>query len=104
MVGRYVSAGTVEFLYDLDTDEYYFLEVNTRLQVEHPVTELLSGVNLPNAMIQVALGKTLYEIPDVAAFLADPDRYRFKDRHVMACRITAEVGLAGWEFELTRFL
>ncbi|KAF4723574.1 Acetyl-CoA carboxylase, partial [Perkinsus olseni] len=92
----YVSAGTVEFLYDIETDEYYFLEVNTRLQVEHPVTELLSGVNLPSAMIQVALGKSLNEIPDVAAFLADPERYRFKDRHVMACRITAEAADDGF--------
>ncbi|KAF4675026.1 Acetyl-CoA carboxylase [Perkinsus chesapeaki] len=92
----YESAGTVEFLYDIETDNYYFLEVNTRLQVEHPVTELLSGVNLPSAMIQVSLGKSLYDIPDVAAFLADPDRYRFKDRHVMACRITAEAADDGF--------
>lgn len=59
MVG-YVSAGTVEYLYD-PSGQYYFLELNPRLQVEHPCTEMVSDVNLPAAQLQVRneLGKCL---------------------------------------------
>ncbi len=52
----YESAGTVEFLYDLDRNEFYFMEVNTRLQVEHPITEQLFGVDLIRGQILVARG------------------------------------------------
>lgn len=51
MVG-YVSAGTVEYLYNTDGN-FYFLELNPRLQVEHPCTEMVSDVNLPAAQLQV---------------------------------------------------
>ena len=57
----YESAGTVEFLYDLDRGEYYFMEVNTRLQVEHTITEEAYGVDLVQGQIDVALAK---ELPD----------------------------------------
>lgn len=53
MVG-YVSAGTVEYLYD-PSGSYYFLELNPRLQVEHPCTEMVADVNLPAAQLQVSL-------------------------------------------------
>lgn len=52
MVG-YVSAGTVEYLYSQD-GSFYFLELNPRLQVEHPCTEMVADVNLPAAQLQVS--------------------------------------------------
>src|SRR6266545_7335078 len=54
----YRSAGTVEFVVDADTGQHYFLEVNTRLQVEHGVTELTHGVDLVAWMLQLAAGDT----------------------------------------------
>lgn len=53
---KYRSAGTVEYIYDNDTQAYYFLEVNTRLQVEHGVTELVTGVDLVQWMVEMAAG------------------------------------------------
>ena len=52
MVG-YVSAGTLEYLYNEDDETFHFLELNPRLQVEHPCTEMVADVNLPAAQLQV---------------------------------------------------
>ena len=98
----YIGAGTVEFLYNADENKYYFLELNPRLQVEHPVTEGISGVNLPATQLQCAMGIPLYNIPEVRRFYGKEDLYANDpidfieedyapiNTHVIAARITAE--------------
>ncbi len=105
----YVSAGTVEYLYSHSDDKFYFLELNPRLQVEHPTTEMVSGVNLPAAQLQIAMGLPLHRIRDIRLLYgADPqstaeidfdfaktDSVKSQRRptpkgHTTACRITSE--------------
>lgn len=104
---HYQNAGTVEFLFTQD-DKFYFLELNPRLQVEHPVTEMLTGVNLPAAQLMVAMGLPLWAIPDVRKlynllpFPVSPIDFDKTEQlppkgHVIACRITAENPDAGFQ-------
>ena len=97
----YIGAGTVEYLYNAANDEFFFLELNPRLQVEHPVTEGITGVNMPATQLQVAMGIPLYNIPEIRRFYGrdmygtDPidfmtEDYKPIDSHVIAARITAE--------------
>jgi len=77
-LGKYKGAGTVEFL--LQDGEFYLLEVNTRLQVEHPVTEMVLGVDLVKAQILTAQGE----------FVFNSQQVRLPHGHSMECRIYAE--------------
>ena len=76
----YSGAGTVEFLVDKERDEFYFMEVNTRIQVEHPVSEEITGIDLVKEQIQVAFG---------APLSMNQEDIEFKG-HAIECRITAE--------------
>ncbi|KZW01238.1 hypothetical protein EXIGLDRAFT_603199 [Exidia glandulosa HHB12029] len=112
----YVSAGTVEYLYSPSDDLFYFLELNPRLQVEHPTTEMVSGVNLPAAQLQISMGIPLHRIRDIrqlygmaphAASEIDFDMIKPESNqtqrkprpkgHVIAVRITAENPDAGFK-------
>ncbi|KAF8984233.1 acetyl-coenzyme-A carboxylase [Entomortierella lignicola] len=112
----YVSAGTVEYLYSHSTDTFFFLELNPRLQVEHPTTEMVSGVNLPAAQLQIAMGLPLNRIKDIRVLYGlqptgtseidfdfaqqisyETQRKPAPKGHVIAVRITAENPDAGFK-------
>jgi len=112
----YVSAGTVEYLYSHSDDSFYFLELNPRLQVEHPTTEMVSGCNIPAIQLQIAMGVPLHRIRDIRTLYGmDPhgitdidfdgtnpesvnkQRKPKPKGHVVACRITGENPDAGFK-------
>jgi len=76
----YVSAGTVEFILDPKTREFYFMEMNTRIQVEHPVTEMLTGFDLVKCQLEIAGGKPLAIAQDDVVLRG----------HAIECRLNAE--------------
>ncbi|MEO0370232.1 MAG: pyruvate carboxylase [Pseudomonadota bacterium] len=82
---NYECAGTVEFLMDMETDEFYFIEVNPRVQVEHTVTEEVTGIDIVQAQIKIAEGKTLAE----ATRKASQDEVQLNG-HAIQTRITTE--------------
>jgi len=114
----YANAGTVEYLYSEPDKKFFFLELNPRLQVEHPVTEMITKVNLPATQLQVAMGLPLHNIPEIRELYG---RSRFEDEdgsgsapasapinfatdqrkapqgHCIAVRITAENAEAGFK-------
>ncbi|XP_069882456.1 acetyl-CoA carboxylase 2 isoform X1 [Dipodomys merriami] len=97
----YVSAGTVEYLYSQD-GSFHFLELNPRLQVEHPCTEMIADVNLPAAQLQIAMGVPLYRLKDIRLLYGEspwgvtpisfetPTNPPIARGHVIAARITSE--------------
>lgn len=81
----YVNAGTVEFIFDTADDQFYFMEMNTRLQVEHPITEMITGQDLVEWQLRIASGQKLpilnqRDIPlnghaiEARVYAEDPDR------------------------------
>jgi acetyl-CoA carboxylase biotin carboxylase subunit len=92
----YVGAGTIEFIFDNSTKEFYFMEMNTRLQVEHPITEIVTGVDLVKEQIYVALGRPLSvkqsdvrqkgHAIEVRICAEDPETYKPSPGIIRACR------------------
>ncbi len=83
---NYFNAGTVEFLVDADTNEFFFIEVNPRIQVEHTVTEMVTGIDLVRSQILVAQGHQLHEAPLSLPWQEDVQVNGF----ALQCRITTE--------------
>ncbi|MES2813483.1 MAG: pyruvate carboxylase, partial [Pseudomonadota bacterium] len=82
---NYECAGTVEFLMDMDTEKFYFIEVNPRVQVEHTVTEEVTGIDIVQAQILIEEGKSLAEATGV------PSQADVKlSGHAVQCRVTTE--------------
>jgi acetyl-CoA carboxylase biotin carboxylase subunit len=79
-VAKYLNVGTIEYIYDLNTSKFYFLEMNTRIQVEHPVTEMCFNFDLVEAQIKIARGEKL----------GIDQNTLVSQGHAIECRINAE--------------
>ncbi len=92
---NYTHAGTVEFLMDADNNQFYFIEVNPRIQVEHTVTEQVTGVDIVKAQIRVTEGLKIgqhgsaQDGSGVAAYIPTQDEVRLNG-HALQCRVTTE--------------
>ena len=89
-IGRatdYVGAGTVEFLMDADTGAFYFIEVNPRIQVEHTVTEVVTGLDIVKAQIRIAEGGRIGAVVETGIPAQEAIGL---DGHAMQCRVTTE--------------
>ena len=82
---NFQNAGTVEFLMDIDTEKFYFIEVNPRIQVEHTVTEEVTGIDIVHAQIRIAEGATISQATGVSSQQAVK-----LNGHALQCRITTE--------------
>src|SRR5205823_4970485 len=82
----YINAGTVEFLLDVDSRDFYFIEVNPRIQVEHTVTEVVTGIDIVRSQILVAQGYSLHESPVHIPRQKDV----VTNGYAIQCRITTE--------------
>jgi pyruvate carboxylase len=83
---NYRNAGTVEFLYDVDSQKWYFIEVNPRIQVEHTVTEMITGIDLVRSQILIAQGHKLHDAP-----LSLPQQESVPlNGAALQCRVTTE--------------
>jgi pyruvate carboxylase len=83
---KYTHAGTVEFLVDVDTGQFYFIEVNPRIQVEHTVTEQVTGIDLVKAQIAITQGAVIGE---PGAIVPHQEQIRLNG-HALQCRVTTE--------------
>lgn len=83
---KYTHAGTVEYLFDVDTAKYYFIEVNPRIQVEHTVTEVVTGVDIVKAQIRVTEGA---KVGDEDSFIPVQGEISLRG-HALQCRVTTE--------------
>jgi pyruvate carboxylase len=84
---NYIGAGTVEFLVDSDSGEFYFIEVNPRIQVEHTVTEVVTGLDIVKAQIRIAEGKRIGVLEETGI---PPQADIRLSGHAIQCRITTE--------------
>ncbi|MCP5084683.1 MAG: pyruvate carboxylase [Alphaproteobacteria bacterium] len=84
---NYVNAGTAEFLMDADSDEFYFIEVNPRIQVEHTVSEQVTGIDIVKAQIRIAQGARIGKMDESGVPAQDQI---VLNGHAMQCRVTSE--------------